>query len=113
MRYASHRTRRVIGRGVVVALIAALGVAILRPKPPRPPASISGVAELEAYLLALTSYGTPPGLSLAVVKDGHLVHARGFGQADTPRGLAATADTSYGWWSMTKLVTAAAILQLQ
>jgi CubicO group peptidase (beta-lactamase class C family) len=113
MRYASHRTRRAIGRGVVVALIAALGVAIFRPKPPRPPTSISSVAELEAYLLALTSYGTPPGLSLAVLKDGRLVYARGFGNADTPRGLAATAATSYGWWSMTKLMTAVAILQLQ
>ena len=57
--------------------------------------------------------GTPPGLTLAVVKDDRLVYARGFGQADTPRGLAATADTAYGWWSMTKLVTAAAIVQLQ
>jgi CubicO group peptidase (beta-lactamase class C family) len=50
---------------------------------------------------------------LAVLKDGRLVYARGFGNADTPRGLAATGATSYGWWSMTKLMTAAAILQLQ
>jgi D-alanyl-D-alanine carboxypeptidase len=113
MRHASHRTRRAIGRGIVVALIAALGVAIFRPKPPRPPASVASVAELETYLQALTSYGTPPGLSLAVVKDGHLVYARGFGHADTPRGIRATSATTYGWWSMTKLVTAAAILQLQ
>src|SRR5689334_19126412 len=102
MHHASHRTRQAIGRGVVVALIAALGVALFRPKPPRPPTSISRVAELETYLQALTSYGTAPGLSLAVVKDGRLVYARGFGHADTPRGLAATAATSYGWWSMTK-----------
>jgi D-alanyl-D-alanine carboxypeptidase len=113
MHQYSHRTRWAIGHGVVLALVAALVVALLRPRPPRPPASVANVAELEAYLLALTSYGTPPGLTLAVVKDGHLVYARGFGQADTPRALAATADTSYGWWSMTKLVTAVAILQLQ
>jgi CubicO group peptidase (beta-lactamase class C family) len=100
-------------RIIVLALVALLAGVLLRPKPPRPPTTITTVAELEAYLHALTAFGTPPGLSLVVVKDGRVVYQRGFGLADGPRQLAATAETPYGWWSMTKLVTAAAILQLQ
>jgi CubicO group peptidase (beta-lactamase class C family) len=103
---------RVIIRICVVALAAAIGVVVLRPKPPRPPTTITTMAELDAYLTALTTFGTPPGLSLVVVKDGVVVYARGFGHADTPHQRAAGPETVYGWWSMTKLVTTVAILQL-
>jgi CubicO group peptidase (beta-lactamase class C family) len=96
-----------------LALITVVGVAALRPKPPRSPQHITSVAELGAYLDALTAFGTPPGLSLVVVKDGQVVYQRGVGQADGPRQIAATPDTVYGWWSMTKLMTASAIFQLQ
>jgi CubicO group peptidase (beta-lactamase class C family) len=47
-----------------------------------------------------------------VVKDGTLVYARGFGLSDGPGRIAATPHTVYGWWSMTKLLTAAAVIQL-
>jgi CubicO group peptidase (beta-lactamase class C family) len=107
------KTGRIVGRVFVVVLVAAVGVALLRPKPPRPPATVTSVAELEAYLDALTAFGTPPGLSLAVVKEGQVVYQRGFGLADAPKQVAATPQTVYGWWSMTKLLTAAAALQLQ
>jgi CubicO group peptidase (beta-lactamase class C family) len=107
------QNRRGIWRVIVLALIALVVGTLLRPKPPRPPTTVTSVADLEAYLNALTAFGTPPGISLVVVKDGRVVYQRGFGLADGPKQLAATAETSYGWWSMTKLVTAAAILQLQ
>jgi D-alanyl-D-alanine carboxypeptidase len=107
------QNRRGIWRVIVLALIALVVGTLLRPKPPRPPTTVTSVADLEAYLNALTAFGTPPGISLVVVKGGRVVYQRGFGLADGPKQLAATAETSYGWWSMTKLVTAAAILQLQ
>ena len=53
------------------------------------------------------------GLSLAVVKDGRIVYARGFGARDLKAGLPATPDTLYGIGSITKSFTAMAIMQLQ
>jgi CubicO group peptidase (beta-lactamase class C family) len=113
MRKTFLQNGRGIRRAIVLALIALVVGILLRPKPPRPPTTVTSAAELEAYLNALTAFGTPPGISLVVVKDGRVVYQRGFGLADGPKQLAATAETSYGWWSMTKLVTAVAILQLQ
>lgn len=112
MRILRKRTSRIAGRLCLVGLVAAAAFALLQPRPPRPPAHIATVAQLDAYLGALTAFGTPPGLSLAVVKDGRTVYQRGFGMADGPRHVAATAETVYGWWSMTKLMTASAVLQL-
>jgi CubicO group peptidase (beta-lactamase class C family) len=54
-----------------------------------------------------------PGLSLAVVKDGKMAYARGFGARDLKAGLPATPDTLYGIGSITKSFTAMAIMQLQ
>jgi CubicO group peptidase (beta-lactamase class C family) len=113
MRTKLKQTGRIVSRVFVVALVAATSVALLRPHPPRPPATVISVADLEGYLDALTKSGTPPGLSLVVVEDGQVVYQRGFGLADGPRQIAVTPQTVYGWWSMTKLLTAAAVLQLQ
>jgi CubicO group peptidase (beta-lactamase class C family) len=54
-----------------------------------------------------------PGLSVAVVKGDGVCWARGFGVADIATGTPATAETVYMWFSMTKIVTATAILQLK
>ena len=47
------------------------------------------------------------------VKDGALVYSKGFGLADGPKELPAAPDTVYHWGSVTKTVTAAAIMQLR
>lgn len=99
--------------GLCALVLAAVGVIALKPKPPRPPARISGVAELETYLGQIVRSSRPPGLSLAVVKAGRIVYQKGFGFADGPRRIAATPQTVYRWWSMTKIPTAIAILQLR
>jgi len=83
------------------------------PEPPKPPAQADSAVELERYLDQIVRFGRPPGLSLAVVKDGRTVYSRGVGLADGPRHVAATPITAYHWWSMTKIPTAMAILQLQ
>ena len=85
---------------------------ILAPKPPKTPQNIANVAELESYLDELVASQTPPGLSIVVVKDGEQVYSNAFGAADGPNDIKATPATVYHWWSMTKVATAVAILQL-
>ena len=53
-----------------------------------------------------------PGLSVAVVKGDRVVWERGFGFADFATSAPATPSTSYLWFSMTKIVTATAIVRL-
>lgn len=53
-----------------------------------------------------------PGLSLAVVKDGKVVYARGFGARRFKDNAPATPNTLYGVGSCTKSFTALAIMQL-
>lgn len=53
-----------------------------------------------------------PGLSLAVVKDGKVIYARGFGARRLKDNAPATPDTLYGVGSCTKSFTALAIMQL-
>ena len=48
---------------------------LLRPKPPRPPESVERVVEIETYLNDLVTFGTPPGISLVVVKNGKMVYS--------------------------------------
>ncbi len=53
-----------------------------------------------------------PGMSAAVVKDGQLVWARGFGYADIENGTPAAAETPYHLASVTKAFAAVVIMQL-
>ena len=47
-----------------------------------------------------------------VVKDGDVVYEAAFGMANGQKQIPAAPDTIYHWWSMTKVPTAIAILQL-
>jgi CubicO group peptidase (beta-lactamase class C family) len=47
-----------------------------------------------------------------VVKEGAVVYNKAFGMADGPNGIAATPDSTYHWFSVTKIPTAIAVLQL-
>jgi CubicO group peptidase (beta-lactamase class C family) len=53
-----------------------------------------------------------PGLSVAVIRDGHIVKEAAYGKASLELNVPATLDTSYALASMTKIFTAAAIMQL-
>jgi CubicO group peptidase (beta-lactamase class C family) len=102
----------VVGIFVGALVIVVLGLYILKPKSPKPSGSLNSASELENYLEQVVSAQRPPGLSVAVVKDGELVYAVGFGFADGPGNIKATRDTVYHWWSMTKIPTAVAVMQL-
>jgi len=84
-----------------------------RSKLPQPPESVAIVTELDGYLKDLVNSGSPPGLSMAIVKNDSLVYSKGFGWADAPRNIKAAPETVYHWWSITKIPTAMAILQLE
>ena len=109
------KSLRVIGI-IIAVFVVLIGVAYLTlaPKPLKPPQEVSSLAELEAYLDDLTGFNadSPPGLSLVVVKGGEIVYQEGFGLADGPQNIPATADTVYNQWSMVKPMTAVAVLQL-
>lgn len=97
---------------LIIVLLLSFGY-LLRPKIPQPPESVNNVSELDAYLEKLVQSGTPQGLSMLIVKNDSIVYNKGFGWADAPRKIKATPQTVYHWWSITKIPTAMAILQLE
>jgi CubicO group peptidase (beta-lactamase class C family) len=103
---------RITGGALAAGLVSGVLLYRATPHPPRTPRRVRDLAALEEFLNRLVASGNPPGLSVAVVKDGVLAYERAFGMADGPRGIAATPDTVYHWWSMTKIPTAMAVLQL-
>jgi len=108
--------KRLYKFGGLVFTIGLLGGGVLyayAPHPPKTPASLKDITALERFLTQLVAAGETPGLSVVVVKEGKIVYNRAFGLADGPKARAATPETIYHWWSMTKIVTAIAILQLQ
>lgn len=92
-----------------------LGVAIvlaISPRAPETPTAGADLAELEAFFEELVATENPPGLSISVVRHDQVVYEKSFGFADRPAGLRARPETLYRWWSLTKLLTAIATLQL-
>lgn len=53
-----------------------------------------------------------PGMSVAIVREGGVVYARGFGARNLEKSIPATPDTLFGICSCTKSFTALAIMQL-
>jgi CubicO group peptidase (beta-lactamase class C family) len=98
---------------LVVLVFLSVGLYAFAPHAPATPAQVANKTELESYLAQLVASGNPPGLSVVVVRDGKVVYSNAFGLADGPRNIKATPETVYHWWSMTKIPTAIAILQLQ
>ncbi|MEE8592852.1 MAG: alpha/beta fold hydrolase, partial [Candidatus Bipolaricaulota bacterium] len=70
------------------------------------------VAEFETYANEIVGL-RPPALSIAIATADSVIYSQGFGLADGPEGRQAKADTVYFWGSITKTVTAAAIMQLR
>jgi CubicO group peptidase (beta-lactamase class C family) len=56
--------------------------------------------------------GKIPGFSIAVVREGKVIYAQGFGARDPARSLPATPDTLYGIGSCSKSFVALAVMQL-
>lgn len=69
-------------------------------------------ANLSAKIEALRVQHNIPGTSVAVVKDGKIVWAQGFGDADIATKRAVTTDTLFQACSITKTLTATAVMQV-
>jgi CubicO group peptidase (beta-lactamase class C family) len=67
---------------------------------------------VERYVPEFMREGKIPGFSIAVVKEGEVVYAEGYGVRDVSRSMPATPDTLYGIGSCTKSFVALAIMQL-
>jgi CubicO group peptidase (beta-lactamase class C family) len=97
---------------LIIVLLLGAGLYAFAPHAPATPNQVVNTTELESFLNRLAASGNPPGLSMVVVKDGALVYNNAFGYANKPRNIKATPETVYHWWSMTKIPTAIAIMQL-
>ena len=69
-------------------------------------------AEVDAFVRAQMAARHIPGVSVAVVKDGKVVLARGYGLANVEHQVPATPQTVYQLASVTKAFTAAAVMML-
>ena len=72
----------------------------------------SSAETLEGLIRGKMETAGVPGLSVVVVKGERVVWRRGFGFADLATSRPATPQTSYLWFSMTKIVTATAAMRL-
>ncbi len=68
--------------------------------------------EFEKILEKLSNDLLIPALSAAITKDGQIVWAEGFGQANVEKGVPATPTTSYHLASLTKTFASTVIMQL-
>ena len=78
-------------------------------------AALPGLARadtLDAFVGEHMKAATIPGLAVGLARDGVVRLARGYGLADIATGRAVTADTRFHIASLTKTVTATAVMQL-
>jgi CubicO group peptidase (beta-lactamase class C family) len=68
--------------------------------------------EIDRYVEARLKKENVPGASIAVVREGKVIKARGYGLADVELNVPATQHTVYQWASITKQFTAGAIMLL-
>jgi serine beta-lactamase-like protein LACTB, mitochondrial len=69
-------------------------------------------AQIEKAASSFMAANSVPGISVAVVQNGELVWSSGFGMADLENFVPATASTLFRLGSISKPITATAILQL-
>lgn len=74
--------------------------------------SSRGLARLDAHLRAYVDAGHLPGALALVARKGRIAHLATFGLADRERGTPVRPDTIYRIYSMTKPLTAVALMQL-
>lgn len=75
-------------------------------------ASLAQADEIDDYVRAQIKARNIPGISIAVVRDGKLVKAQGYGMANLELSSPATENTVYQLASVTKQFTATAIMML-
>jgi CubicO group peptidase (beta-lactamase class C family) len=92
--------------GIATVLIGSPALAATA-KAPQPT-----IAEIDRAAVTFISDGNAPGVSVAVVKGGHLLFAKAYGMENLETASRATVDTVFRAGSITKQFVAAAVLQL-
>lgn len=105
-------TGKIIAGIIILSGIILLGLYLAMPKSPAPPKIINNTGEIDDYFKKITDNQTPPAISITVLKKGDTVYSKAFGYADGPEKIPADTGTIYPWWSVTKIFTATAIMQL-
>ena len=95
------------------AAIFLMGAAsIVRAQVAAPDSGAVPVEAVDAYVRGVLEKRHVPGASIAVVKDGRVVLAKGYGQANVELNAPATEETVYQLASVTKPFTASAVMLL-
>jgi serine beta-lactamase-like protein LACTB len=94
----------------VLFSLAVLGSFPLRAQNKSLPAATR--AQMEKVASSFMAVNSVPGISVAVVQDGELVWSQGFGMADLENFVPATSSTLFRLGSISKPITATAIMQL-
>ena len=118
MRLAQYLTFSKQGRRCRLSLVALFltaamalpGPAALRQEEARPPYS-EAIQTYERFVAERMAYDRIPGLSVGFIKD-EFSWSRGFGWADVENNVPANAESAYRLASVTKTVTAVAVLAL-
>ena len=75
-------------------------------------AAVPGMESYDQLIPALMARWNMPGAAVAVMRNGRLIFARGYGYADTARGAPVMPDTLFRIASVSKPVTAMCIMRL-
>lgn len=78
--------------------------------PPRP--DEGSLTQVDNLVRSFMSKNTVPGISLAITKNGKLVYAKGYGFTDKETAERVTTDTRFRISSISKSITAAAVMKL-
>lgn len=102
---------RILLFGLALLALPARAAPLQAPEPPGVKAEVPE-KRLDAYVEEEMARRHVPGLSLAVVRNGKLVLARGYGKANVEHSIPARPGTVYELASVTKQFTAAAVMLL-
>jgi CubicO group peptidase (beta-lactamase class C family) len=91
---------------------AVLMLALPRAAPVAGAKAPSNVQEVDRQLAELLREGKIPGASVAIIENGQITLAKGYGFADVARKIPATADTPFRAGSISKSITSIAVMTL-
>jgi len=106
---------KTLARTAALLLLAGSALAAPAPAPDATPPALTAAdvgAFVDGFLATEMARAGIAGVSVAVVKDGQVLLARGWGVADRERGTACDADTLHRLGSIAKLFTWTAVMQL-
>ena len=97
---------------IILALILALSFSCKTPSKTQSQLSKEALKEADKKMEAYVEKGKLPGISLLIIKDGEAVHQKSFGLANIEEGRSLEKDAIFRIYSMSKPITAAALMML-